>query len=159
MAQTAVQRALYATRHQKRVAELASAIAREMHLSNKLVKMLLMVGTIHDPGSVESPNPVPQTALQYQERLNGSGYPQKLAGDDILLQARILAVADAVETMADTVKTTSSPRPHLPAADLNLTKALEEIKRNSSTLNDSEVVGAFMRLVERGKFGFQTSYD
>ncbi len=150
LVQTAEQRTLYATKHQKRVAELASAIAREMNLSKKLVKMLLMVGIIHDPGSVELPYPVAQTALQYHERLNGSGYPQKLAGDDILLEARILAVADTVETM-------SSPRPYRPA--MGLAKALEEIKRNSSTLYDSEVVKAFVRLADRGKFRFQTRYN
>lgn len=150
LAQTTEQRTLYATKHQKRVAELASAIAREMDLSKKLVKMLLLVGIIHDPGSVELPYPVAQTALQYNERLNGSGYPQKQAGDDILLEARILAVADTVETM-------SSPRPSRPA--MGMDKALEEIKRSSSTLYDSEVVEAFGRLIDRGKFRFQTRYN
>ncbi|MDO8491373.1 MAG: HD domain-containing phosphohydrolase, partial [Dehalococcoidia bacterium] len=150
LTQTAEQRTLYATKHQKRVAELASAIAREMNLSKKLIMMLLGVGIIHDPGSAGSPYPVAQTALQYHERLNGSGYPQRLPGDDILLEARILAVADAVETM-------SSPRPLRPA--IGLAKALEEIKRNSSTLYDSEVVKAFARLVDQGQFRFQTRYD
>ncbi len=157
MAQTAEQRTINATKHQKRVAELASAIAREMNLSKKLVKMLLMVGIIHDPGSVELPYPVAQTALQYHERLNGSGYPQKLAGDDILLEARIMAVADKVETMADTVETMSSPRPYRPA--MGLAMALKEIKRNSGPLYDSEVAKALVRLVDRGKFRFQTSYN
>ncbi len=150
MAPTIEQLDLYTAKHQERVAELASAIAREMNLSEELVKMLLMVGIIQDTGTVETPYPVAQTAIQYNERLNGSGYPQKLAGDDILLEARILAVADTVETM-------SSPRPNRPA--MSLAKALEEIKQNSRTLYDSEVVQALVRLVKRGNFGFKTSYD
>ena len=156
-AQTAEQRTLYAINHQKRVVELASAIAREMNLSNKLVKMLLTFGIIHDPDAAKLPYRVAQTALQYHERLNGSGYPQKLAGDDILLEARILAVADTVETMEDTVKTMSSPAHYRPG--VGLAKALGELKRNSSTLNDSEAVKAFIRLANRGKFGFQTRYS
>ncbi len=115
LAQTAEQRILYATKHKKRVAELASAIAREVHRSKGLV------------------------------------------GDDILLTDRILAVADKVETMADTVETMSSLSPYRPA--IGLGKALEEIKRNSSTQHDSDVVNAFVRLVNRGKFRFRTRYD
>ncbi len=69
---------------------------------------------------------------------------KKLAGDDILREVRILAVADAVETMADTVKTTSSSGHYRPAM--------------GSTSYDSEVVKAFGRLVDRHKFGFQTRY-
>jgi len=115
IAQTAEQRTLYAAKHQKRVAELASAIAREMNLS------------------------------------------KKLGGTDMLLKARILAVAGVVETMAYTVKRTSLPRRHRPAIDLD--KILEEIKRNGGALYDSEAVKAFVRLFERGKFGFQTNYD
>ena len=147
--QTAEQRILYAVKHRRRVAELASAIAREMNLSKKLVKMLLLFGIIHDSGSVELPYPVARTALQYHEKLNGSGYPQKQTGDDILLEARILAVADTVETI-------SSPGPYYPA--MGLDKALEEIKRNGSTLYDSEVVKALVRLVQRGNFKFRTNY-
>jgi HD-GYP domain-containing protein (c-di-GMP phosphodiesterase class II) len=112
--------------------------------------MLLMFGILHGTGSVEWPYPVARTALQYHERLNGAGYPQKLAGDDILLEARILAVADTVETM-------SSPRPNRP--EMGLTKALEELKRTSSILYDSEVFKALVRLVELGKFKFQTLYN
>lgn len=137
------------TRHQRRVAELASAIAREMNLSGKLVRMLLMFGLIRRPGPAELPHPAAQTALQYHETLNGSGYPLKRAGDDILLEARILAVADTVETM-------SAPRPHHPA--IGMDKALEEIRKYSSTLFDSEVVKALERLLDRGNFRFRTQY-
>jgi HD-GYP domain-containing protein (c-di-GMP phosphodiesterase class II) len=108
-----------------------------------------LFGIIHDSGSVELPYPVARTALQYHEKLNGSGYPQKQTGDDILLEARILAVADTVETI-------SSTGPYYPA--MGLDKALEEIKRNGSTLYDSEVVKALVRLVQRGNFKFRTNY-
>ena len=111
--------------------------------------MLLMFGIIRDSGLVELPYPVAQTAVQYNTKLNGSGYPQKLVGDDILLEARILAVADTMETI-------SSPRPYHPA--MGLDKALEEFKRNNSTLYDSEVVKALIRLVKRGNFRFRTHY-
>ena len=146
---TMEERILYTIKHRRRVAELASAIAREMKLPKKLVKMLLMFGIIRDSGLVELPYPVAQTAVQYNTKLNGSGYPQKLVGDDILLEARILAVADTMETI-------SSPRPYQPA--IRLDKALEEFKRNNSTLYDSEVVKALIRLVKRGNFKFRTHY-
>ena len=146
---TMEERILYTIKHRRRVAELASAIAREMKLPKKLVKMLLMFGIIRDSGLVEFPYPIAQTAVQYNTKLNGSGYPQKLVGDDILLEARILAVADTMETI-------SSPRPYQPA--MRLDKALEEFKRNNSTLYDSEVVKALIRLVKRGNFRFRTHY-
>jgi hypothetical protein len=138
------------TKHQRRVAELASAIAKEMNLSKKMVKMLLIFGIIRDPDLAELPYPVAKTAIQYNKRLNGSGYPQKLAGDDILLEARIMAIADLVETM-------SSPRPNDPA--MSLEKVLEEIKQSSSNLYDAEVVKALVRLVNQGNFKFRTIYN
>ena len=138
------------TKHQRRVAELASAIAKEMNLSKKMVKMLLIFGIIRDPALAELPYPVAKTAIQYNKRLNGSGYPQKLAGDDILLEARIMAIADLVETM-------SSPRPNDPA--MSLEKVLEEIKQSSSNLYDAEVVKALVRLVNQGNFKFRTIYN
>ena len=143
-------RRYYPTKHQRRQAELAGAIAREMNLSKKMVNMLRVFGIHHGTGSVEWPYPVARTALQYHERLNGAGYPQKLADDDLLLEARILAVADTIET-------TSSPRPHRP--EISLVKALEEIKLNSSALYNSQVEQALVRLVEQGKFKFQTLYN
>jgi HD domain len=147
--QTKEEGILYTIKHRRRVAELASAIAREMKLPKKLVKMLLMFDIIRDSGLGELPYPVAQTAVQYNTKLNGSGYPQKLVGDDILLEARILAVADTMETI-------SSPRPYHPA--MRLDQALEELKRNNSALYDSEVVKALIRLVKRGNFKFRTHY-
>lgn len=77
--------------------------------------------------------------------MNGSGYPQGLSGKDILLEARILGVADIVENMA-------SPRPNRPA--IGLDKALEEIEKNKGILYDLCVVGACVRLFKDRKFEF-----
>ena len=70
---------------------------------------------------VESPWPLAQIVYQHHERINGSGYPRKLKGDEILIDARIMAVADVVEAMA-------SHRPYRPA--LGIEAALEEIEKN-----------------------------
>lgn len=86
---------------------------------------------------VEFPWPLPQTILQHHERLDGSGYPQHLKGDEIILEARILAVADVVESMA-------SHRPYRPA--LGIDKALEEIERNSGKFYDPLIAEACLRL-------------
>jgi HD-GYP domain-containing protein (c-di-GMP phosphodiesterase class II) len=82
--------------------------------------------------------------------LKGSGYPQKLAGDNILLEARIMAVADMFETI-------SSPRPNRPA--IGLDQALEEFSRSKSALYAADVVQALIRLVKQGNFKFRTQYS
>jgi putative nucleotidyltransferase with HDIG domain len=87
---------------------------------------------------IEFPWPVTQAILQHHERLNGSGYPHGLTGNDIILEARILGVADVVEAM-------SSHRPYRPA--LGLDSALLEIKRGSGSLYDPEIVDACLRLL------------
>jgi HD-GYP domain-containing protein (c-di-GMP phosphodiesterase class II) len=86
---------------------------------------------------IEFPWPVAHIVAQHHERTNGSGYPEGLAGDDILPEARILAVADVVEAMA-------SYRPYRPA--VGIVSALEEIERRRRVLYDSEVVKACLRL-------------
>jgi PAS domain S-box-containing protein len=91
---------------------------------------------------VEFPWPLAEIVLQHHERMDGSGYPSGLGGDRILLEARILGVADVVEAMA-------SHRPYRPA--LGLEAALEELQRNRARLYDGQVVDACRRvLVERG---------
>jgi PAS domain S-box-containing protein/putative nucleotidyltransferase with HDIG domain len=91
---------------------------------------------------IELPWPVALATIQHHERLDGSGYPQGLKDDQIILEARILAVADVIEAMA-------SHRPYRPA--LGLDKALEEISQKKGTLYDSEVVDACLRLfVDKG---------
>jgi len=91
---------------------------------------------------IDFPWPIAQTVLQHHERLDGSGYPDGLHGDEILPEARILAVADVIEAMA-------SHRPYRPG--LGIENALSEVEENRGTKFDTEVVGAALRLFrERG---------
>lgn len=94
---------------------------------------------------VEFPWPIGQIILQHHERLDGSGYPQGLSGAEILLEARIIAVADVVEAMA-------SHRPYRPA--LGIEKALEEITRGKGILYDSEVADVCVRLFTAQGYAF-----
>jgi HD-GYP domain-containing protein (c-di-GMP phosphodiesterase class II) len=96
--------------------------------------------------NIEFPWPIAQITLQHHERLNGSGYPQGLSGEDMLLEAKILAVADVVEAMA-------SHRPY--RAALGLQKALNEIFQNQGILYDYTVVAACLRLFNEKKFFFE----
>ena len=96
--------------------------------------------------TIEFPWPVAQIVLQHHERMDGSGYPAGLSGEDILLEARILGVADVVEAMA-------SHRPYRPALGIN--KALEEISQKSGSLYDPAVVDACLKLFAEKKFKFQ----
>jgi len=91
---------------------------------------------------IEFPWPIAQIALQHHERLDGSGYPRGLDGDHILLEAKILAVADVVEAM-------SSHRPY--RAALGIEKALEEISQNRGVLYDPNVVDACLKLYSENK--------
>jgi response regulator RpfG family c-di-GMP phosphodiesterase len=92
--------------------------------------------------TIEFPWRVAEIVLQHHERMNGSGYPQGLSGEDILLEARILGVADVVEAMA-------SHRPYRSA--LGIDRALKEISQNKGILYDSEVVDACLNLfAEKG---------
>jgi HD-GYP domain-containing protein (c-di-GMP phosphodiesterase class II) len=75
--------------------------------------------------------------------MNGSGYPNGLTGDNMLLESRILAVADVVESMA-------SYRPYRPA--LGIDAALNEIEKNRGTLYDNAVVDACLRLIREKGF-------
>ncbi len=95
---------------------------------------------------VKSPWPLAQIVYQHHERINGSGYPRNLKGDDILMEARILAVADVVESMA-------SYRPYRPA--LGIGTALEEIEKNKGLLYDPDVADACIRLFREKGFNLQ----
>jgi HD-GYP domain-containing protein (c-di-GMP phosphodiesterase class II) len=81
---------------------------------------------------------IKQVILQHHERLDGSGYPQGLKSEDILLEAKIIAVADVVDAMV-------SHRPY--RASLGLHAALVEIMKNRGTLYDSEVVGVCFKIL------------
>ncbi len=166
----------YTAGHQKRVGDLAAAIATEMKLSRERVEGFRIAGIIHDLGKIvvpaeilskpgklsaieynlvkmhpqvgfdmlkgiEFPWPLAQVVFQHHERMDGSGYPQGLKGEDIILGARIIAVADVVEAM-------SSHRPYRPA--LGFTFAKEEILKNKGILYDTEVVDACINVFEMG---------
>lgn len=167
----------YTAGHQRRVTDLACAIAKEMSLPRVRMEAIQMAGVVHDIGkilipseilskpgklsdvafnmikthpqvgydilkSIEFPFPVAQIVLLHHERMNGSGYPAGLSGEKILLEARILAVADVVEAMA-------SHRPYRPVLGIN--KAIEEITKNRDVLYDPEVVDACLRLFSRNE--------
>jgi PAS domain S-box-containing protein len=97
---------------------------------------------------VESPWPLAEIVYQHHERMDGSGYPRKLKGDDILMEARIMAVADVVESMA-------SHRPYRPALGINA--ALEEIEKNKKTLYDDTVADACLRLFREKGFKIEVA--
>ena len=94
---------------------------------------------------VELPSPIARIVLQHHERIDGSGYPQGLKGEEIILEARIIAVADVVEAIA-------SHRPYRPARGIDA--ALEEIRKNQGVLYDSAAVDACIRIFEEKSFSF-----
>jgi len=95
---------------------------------------------------MDFPGAVALAVLQHHERLDGSGYPSQLTGEDTLLEAKILAVADVVEAM-------SSHRPYRPA--LGIDKALEEVSKNKGKLYDPDAVDACVELFNSGRFEFK----
>lgn len=96
---------------------------------------------------IDFPWPVADMVHQHHERLDGSGYPQGLKGEEITLSARILAVADVVEAM-------SSHRPYRPS--LGIEPALEEISRNRGKFHDPDAVDACVRLFREKGFSFES---
>ena len=170
----------YTAGHQRRVAQLAIAIAHELQLPQEQVEGVHLAGVVHDVGkiripaeilskpgklsalefsliqehsqngyeilkSIAFPWPIAQIVQQHHERLDGSGYPQGLKGDQIMLEARIVAVADVVEAM-------SSHRPYRAALGIN--SALKEIERGRGTVYDAAVVDACLRLFAEKRFAF-----
>jgi PAS domain S-box-containing protein len=171
----------YTAGHQKKVADLARAIATEMKLSHDKIEGIRMAGAIHDIGKisipseilckpivltdlefaiikahaqysyeiikdVESPWPLADIVYQHHERINGSGYPQGLKGENILMEARILAVADVVEAMI-------SYRPYRPALGVEI--ALAEIEQNAGTLYDRKAADACLKLFREKGFSLE----
>jgi HD-GYP domain-containing protein (c-di-GMP phosphodiesterase class II) len=169
----------YTVTHQRRVAQLSSAIAWEMGLEEKPTRNLMMAARLHDFGKISIPISIlsksgklsiPEMSMiknhpsvgadllkplslptatfmiimQHHERINGSGYPFGLSGEDILLEARILGVADVVEAMA-------SHRPYRPS--LMIEMALAEISQHRGILYDPSVVDALGRLKSNNMFG------
>ena len=158
----------YTAGHQRRVGELAAAMALCMELGEERAEGLRVGGLLHDVGKINIPAeilakpgllttmeyelikgharagydilaaihfpwPVAEMALQHHERADGSGYPGGLSGEDILPEARILAVADVVEAMA-------SHRPY--RAALGLDAALAEVRAGVGVRYDPAAVAA-----------------
>jgi len=181
IAVTVEKRDPYTAGHQRRVADLAQAIAAEMGLSLDQVDGLRLAATIHDLGKIsvpaeilskptkltdtefqliqthsragydilkdiEFPWPIARMILEHHERINGTGYPNKLTGDRLLPESRILMVADVVEAMA-------SNRPYRPS--LGLAPALAEILRNRGIAYDPDVVDACLRLFNEKGYRFK----
>jgi len=185
LSRTVERRDPYTGGHQRRVTELAIAIARELGYSDIECRPLRIAGMLHDigkvaipaetlskPGKLSSaefelihthpqvaceiiedvsfPDSVAEIVLQHHERVDGSGYPRGLAGEQVLREARILGVADVVEAM-------SSHRPYRPA--LGIDAALEEIQAGRGTRYDVEVVDVCLRLFESGQFSFSQTLE
>jgi len=126
-------------------AEILSKPGRLRDYEFSLVKRHPAVGAeILQP--IEFVQPVAQFVLQHHERMDGSGYPSGLRGEEILLEARILAVADVFEAMA-------SHRPYRPA--LGDAVALDEIRAGAGTRYDADVAAACERIISAG-FSFQS---
>ena len=176
LARTVEVRDPYTAGHQRRVGELAAAMALQMGLGEQAAEGLRVGGMLHDAGKIKIPAeilakpgllsttefelikvhaqagfeilapihfpwPVAEMARQHHERQDGSGYPRGLAGEDILPEARILAVADVVEAMA-------SHRPYRPA--LGLEAALAEVRSGAGVRFDAAAVAACERVFARG---------
>lgn len=95
---------------------------------------------------VDFPWPIADVALQHHERIDGSGYPQNLKRESIIIEARIIAVADVVEAM-------SSHRPYRPG--LGIEKALAEIEQGRALIYDENVVDACLKLFRENGFKIQ----
>jgi putative nucleotidyltransferase with HDIG domain len=180
MALTVEKRDPYTAGHQRRVASLATAVARELGVPDQQIDGIHLAGVIHDLGkiyvpaeilskpsrlseiefamikthpqtgydilkTIEFPWPIAQIVYQHHEKVDGAGYPRGLKGDEILMEARILAVADVVEAMA-------SHRPY--RAALGADAALEEIERMKGSHFDPAPVEACLRLFREGRFKF-----
>jgi HD-GYP domain-containing protein (c-di-GMP phosphodiesterase class II) len=130
-----------------KIAVPAEILSKPGHLRDyeyQLVQAHSRVG--HDIlQSIAFERPVAEIVLQHHERIDGSGYPLGLAGGDILIEARILSVADTVEAMA-------SHRPYRPA--LGLDTALDEIRAGSDTRYDVDVVAACLKVCLSPDFSF-----
>jgi PAS domain S-box-containing protein len=168
----------YTAGHQRRVSDLARAIATEMKLSPDRIDGIRLAGMIHDMGKIaipseiltkptkltnlemeiikthaeagydilkgiEFPWPIARMVREHHERINGSGYPRGLKDNDILLESKIIAVADVVEAI-------SSHRPYRPA--LGILVALEEIEHNSGIFYDKTASEACLKLFREKRY-------
>jgi PAS domain S-box-containing protein/putative nucleotidyltransferase with HDIG domain len=175
----------YTAGHQRRVADLAVAIAAELGLSQWQIEGVRIAGLIHDIGKIcvpveilskpgrlnevemslirmhsqagfeilkssEFPWPIAEMVLQHHERIDGTGYPRELKGEDMLIEAKIIAVADVVEAMA-------SSRPYRPALGLDM--ALEEITGKRGKHFDALVADRCVDVFRKNNFRFDYSKE
>ena len=181
IAHTVETRDPYTAGHQRRVADLAVALAQAVGFEEDKIEAVRMASIIHDLGKISVPAEIlskpsrltvnefnlikehPQVGYnilkdiefpweiatmvyQHHEKLDGSGYPLGLSGDEILPESRVLTVADVVEAMA-------SHRPYRPGLGIDI--ALEEIQKNQGRLYDPEVTAACQTLFKEGRFSFE----
>lgn len=130
----------------------ASILSKPGKLSEiefKMIETHCQVG--HDIlEKIEFPYPIAKIVAQHHERLNGSGYPKGLKSKDISIEAKVIAVADAMEAMV-------SHRPYRPA--LGMDKAIKEIMSGSGKLYDPEVVNVCIKLFKKKNFRFNTEKE
>jgi response regulator RpfG family c-di-GMP phosphodiesterase len=170
----------YTAGHQRRVSELAGAIAREMKSPDDILEGTIIAAGIHDIGklgvpsellskparlneiefqlikthsktgydilkNIDFPWPVAEIVYQHHEKINGTGYPRGLTGKDILIESRIITVADITEAIA-------SHRPYRPKLGIDI--ALKELSACRGVLYDAEVVDTCIRLFNQKDFAF-----
>lgn len=164
----------YTSGHQKKVAAISIAIAKDLGLTDEAIEAIRLASLIHDIGKISIPTsilskpgkltdieramieihsqtgydivkeidfpyPIAKIILQHHERLNGSGYPSGLKGDDIMLEAKIIAVVDVFEAM-------SSHRPYRAARSME--DARDELINNKGTLYDPDVVDCIINYID-----------
>jgi putative nucleotidyltransferase with HDIG domain len=117
-------------------AEILSQPAKLSDIEFSLIKVHAEVG-YGILKNIDFPWPVARMVLEHHERMKGSGYPNRLTGENLLIESRIMAVADVVEAIA-------SFRPYRPPFGIEV--ALDEIEKNKGILYDPEVVDACLRL-------------
>lgn len=168
----------YTAGHQKKVADIAKEIAKDMNLGRDIIESVNLAGQIHDLGKIAIPSeilnkpgkineiefalikthsemgyeimknidfpwPIAEIVLQHHEKIDGSGYPRGLKGNEILIQARIIAVADVLEAMA-------SHRPY--RAALGIDAAFSELQKNAGRQFDPDVVTSCIRIFKEKNF-------
>jgi response regulator RpfG family c-di-GMP phosphodiesterase len=126
-------------------AEILSRPSRLTNMEFSLIKTHAKVG-YNILREIDFPWPIAETIYQHHERIDGSGYPRGLKGDDILLEAKIMAVADVVEAIA-------SHRPYRPA--LGLEAAADELYSQAGVLFDQKVADACLHIISRDDFVFE----
>jgi len=170
----------YTAGHQRRVAKLAVAMAKEMELHQEQIEGIRFASLVHDIGKIyvpaeilskpgkltgvefelikthsrasydvlkkiEFPWPVAEIVLQHHERIDGSGYPKGITGKEMMLEAKIINIADFIEAF-------SSNRPYRPAFGIDI--VLDELTKNKGILFEPEIVDVCLRLFKEKRFEF-----